>query len=324
MCDDIAFESKNLYNLANYHIRQVFIITSKLSKGDLIIAEQQDYLSWINSNVDDYNNKKQVNLDKKKLKNPDKYTDKYYLPLPYFDAEHKYLGYNFLEYLLSKTDAYRALPAQTAQQVLKLLDKNWQSFFVSIKDYSTNKGKYLGRPKLPKYKKKNGRNVAIFTNQQSKIKNNCVTFPKTDTKLKTTIGEGLQQVRIIPRGNIYVMEVVYDKPLYNNKVLANDNIAGIDLGLNNFATITNNIGLKPIVINGKIIKSFNQYYNKMLAYNKSILKKQYDRDWSNRLERLNRKRNNKIDDFMHKTSKFVIDYCLTNNFSTVVIGHNDG
>ncbi|WP_200899755.1 hypothetical protein [Geobacillus stearothermophilus] len=70
---------------------------------------------------------------------------------------------------------YKELPAQTSQQILRLLDKNWKSFFKAIKDWIKNKEKYLGKPKLPKYKKKNGRNVVIFTNQQCKIKPESVT-----------------------------------------------------------------------------------------------------------------------------------------------------
>lgn len=69
-------------------------------------------------------------------------------------------------------------------------------FFKAIKDWSKNKDKYLGKPKLPKYKKKNGRFIAIFTNQQCKIKDGYVVFPKTKLKLKTKVKGKLKQVRI--------------------------------------------------------------------------------------------------------------------------------
>ena len=153
------------------------------------------------------------------------------------------------------------------------------------------------------------------------FRSNYLKFPKTKLKLKTNITNKLKQVRIIPKGSIYVIEVVYEKEI-NPIIKENDNILGIDLGLNNFVTLSNNIGLNPIIINGKVIKSYNQYYNKKLAYYKSILKKQNGLDWSKRLEKLTIKRNNKIKDFIHKTSRFIVNYCIDNNISQIIIGNN--
>lgn len=262
MCDDLCFKSKNLYNYANYIVRQEFINNNE----------------WIR--------------------------------------------YNSLDKMLKHEQVYKELPAQTSQQILRLLDKNWKSFFKAIKDWSKNKEKYLGKPKLPKYKKKNGRNVVIFTNQQCKIKDGYIKFPKTDLKLKTKVIEGLQQVRIVPKGSIYAIEVVYKKEI-PNMIRESNRVVGIDLGLDNFATMVNNIGETPIVINGKGIKSINQYYNKQKAHFQSILKKQHGLDWSKRLERLTLKRNNKIKDFMHKASRYVVDWCVKRSIDTVIIGKNN-
>ncbi|MED3757374.1 transposase [Geobacillus stearothermophilus] len=261
-CNDLCFKSKNLYNYANYIVRQEFINNNE----------------WIR--------------------------------------------YNSLDKMLKHKQVYKELPAQTSQQILRLLDKNWKSFFKAIKDWSKNKEKYLGKPKLPKYKKKNGRNVVIFTNQQCKIKDGYIKFPKTDLKLKTKVIEGLQQVRIVPKGSIYVIEVVYKKEI-PNMIRESNRVVGIDLGLNNFVTMVNNIGETPIVINGKGVKSINQYYNKQKAYFQSILKKQNGLNWSKRLEKLTLKRNNKIKDFMHKASRHVVDWCVKHNIDTIVIGKND-
>ncbi|RLP89128.1 transposase [Geobacillus stearothermophilus] len=261
-CNDLCFKSKNLYNYANYIVRQEFINNNE----------------WIR--------------------------------------------YNSLDKMLKHEQVYKELPAQTSQQILRLLDKNWKSFFKAIKDWIKNKEKYLGKPKLPKYKKKNGRNVVIFTNQQCKIKDGYIKFPKTDLKLKTKVIEGLQQVRIVPKGSIYVIEVVYKKEI-PNMIRESNRVVGIDLGLNNFVTMVNNIGETPIVINGKGVKSINQYYNKQKAYFQSILKKQNGLDWSKRLEKLTLKRNNKIKDFMHKASRHVVDWCVKHNIDTIVIGKND-
>ncbi len=257
-CDKLSFASKNIYNYANYIIRQEFINNSK----------------WIR--------------------------------------------YNDLDKLLKAHETYKALPAQTAQQTLRLLDKNWKSFIASIKDWSKNKDKYLGRPRIPTYKKKDGRNIVIFTYQQCKIVNEYITFPKTDLTLKTSINDNLKQVRIIPKGSIYLVEVVYEKEI---KVTPKPtkNIAGIDLGLDNFATLTNNIGIKSIVINGKSIKSINQYFNKRKA---ELMGFVGDRGISNRIERLTLKRNNKVKDFLHKSSRFIVDWCIKEKIDTLIIGNN--
>lgn len=183
--------------------------------------------------------------------------------------------------------------------------------------------KYLGRPKLPKYKDKTkGRNITIFTSQQRKIKNEYYQFPKSDVQVKTTISnQKLVQVRIIPKPNLYIIEIVYEIEVPEMQ-LESKNIASIDLGLNNLVTITNNIGLVPIVINGKIIKSVNQYYNKNLAKLKSIAETSNAKKTTKRIQRLTLKRNNKMKDLMHKSSKYIINYCIENNIDTLVIGNN--
>lgn len=267
LLDEFCFKSKNLYNYANYIIRQEFINNGK----------------WIRCN----------DLDKiLKEKEND------------FD--------------------YRNMPMNSsAQQCLRLLDRNWKSFFASIKDYNNNPSKYLGRPKLPKYKPKNGRNVLILTNQNCKIKNGYIKFPKKFKGLliKTKIRKGLQQVRIIPKDKYLVIEIVY-KIEDIEQLVDNGRYVGIDLGLDNFATITNNCGLIPLVINGKGLKSINQYYNKQISHYKSIAKRVNKLDYTNKMRKLTFKRNNKVDDFVHKASRFLVDYCRNNDINTIVIGNN--
>lgn len=200
-CDTICFKAKNLYNYANYLIRQEFINNGK----------------WVR--------------------------------------------YNALDKLLKNHETYKELPAQTAQQILKLLDRSWKSFFKAIKDWNKNKSKYLGRSKLPKYKKKDGRSVTIFTNQQCKIKSGYLTFPKTKLKLKTKVEGSLREVRIIPKGTIYIIEIVYQKEI-NTISKQPKRIAGIDLGHVNgaynivkkvfpdaFAEGIEGVGLHPVRLN---------------------------------------------------------------------------
>ena len=213
--------------------------------------------------------------------------------------------------------------ANTSQQCLRLLDKNWKSFFQSIKDYNKNPNKYLGRPKLPKYKSKNSRNILILTNQNCKINKGIIKFPKTfkGFYLKTKINNNLQQIRIVPKDRYIVIEVVYRVDDIE-ELIDNGRYIGIDLGLDNFATITNNCGLIPLVINGKGLKSINQYYNKKMSCYKSIAKRVNKLDYTNKMRRLTFKRNNKFEDYIHKASRFVVNYCKNNEINTIVIGNN--
>lgn len=266
MLDEYCFKSKNLYNYANYIIRQEFVNNS----------------NWIRYNE----------LDKI-VKNKENDFD------------------------------YRNMPlGSSAQQCLKLLDKNWKSFFASIKDYNKNPSKYLGRPKLPKYKSKNGRNILILTNQNCKLNKGIIKFPKSfkGFHLKSKVNN-LQQVRIIPKDKYLVIEIVYKiedvEPLVDN-----GRYIGIDLGLDNFATITNNCELIPLVINGKGLKSINQYYNKQISHYRSIAKRVNKIDYTNKMRKSTFKRNNKVDDFVHKASRFLVDYCKNNEINTIIIGNN--
>ena len=76
----------------------------------------------------------------------------YHIRKQFIDTR-KWLRYYDLDKLMKQSEMdfdYRSLPViQSSQQCLKLLDKNWKSFFKTIKDWNKNKSKYNGRPKLP-------------------------------------------------------------------------------------------------------------------------------------------------------------------------------
>jgi putative transposase len=258
--DQKCFEAKNLYNVANYIVRQEFI-----NNGN-----------WIKAN----------HLDK----------------------------------MLQNTNEYKILGSQASQRSLSLLEKNWKSYFVAIKDWSKKKGEgYFGKPKLPRYKDKNGRSILMIKNIQCKIKNGLLIFSwkplREFSGIKTNVTGKLMQVRFIPSGNCYFMEIVYQAE--TSEVMSfNNRIIGIDLGVNNFATIVNNIGKQPIVIKGGIIKSMNQYYNKKRVE----ISKQTKMIWNNRMRNLTDKHLRKIDTYMHTVSKRILQYCVENNVDTLIVG----
>ncbi len=245
----------------------------------------------------------------------------------YVRQEFFYLGnwlrYYDLWYMLKEKEPYKKLPSQTAQQILKLVDKNWKSFFQSLKTQKNYPERYLRTPKPPRYKKKHGECVIIFTNQQCRIKGGILYFPKKTQlqSVKTRIKSKLHQVRIIPKGLYYVLEIIYQKEAKDLN-LDKERVIGIDLGLNNIITIVNNAGLQPTVIKGGIVKSINQFYNKQLARYKSIKDKQGIVVETKRMQQLTWKRNNKINDLFHKISREVIKYCIDHDFGTIIIGYN--
>ena len=271
--DGLSFLSKNLYNAANYIIRQEF-------------TKNKNYLNY-----------NKIDL---LIKNKD-----------------------FGEY----SNPYKDLPAKVSQQILKNLDKNWISFLKSIKDWEKNPNKYMGKPNLPKYKKKeSGRNILIYTIQaisKSHFKKfHKIKLSKSNVIIKTKIKyENLRQVRIIPRYDHYVIEVVYEKMEVNNG-LNKDNIMGIDIGMNNLCAVTTT-KKDFFLINGKPIKSINHYYNKVLAESKRKLEISNKQKKSNFTRKLTNKRNRKIKHYLHNASKFMIDYCLTNDIGKIIIGKND-
>jgi len=206
-----------------------------------------------------------------------------YLVRKEFVETRKWLRYQDLDRLL-KADLefpdYRNMPtAQSAQQVLRLLETNWKSFFNSIKDWSKNKDKYSGKPKLPKYKPRDGKMVLSLTNQQVKVKGDLLHFPKsfcgfTVKPRCVTLDnfEKINQIRLVPTNQTFCLEVVYSISVESDLLSDNGRYMSIDLGLDNLATVVTNTGLQPLIVNGKGLKSNNQYYNKKKVHYQSIAK----------------------------------------------------
>lgn len=319
LLDNFCFMSKNLYNYANYQVRQCFIICSKLSEGKEISKDDKEFLNNLNLKVDEYNNKRLEKYKKdlsegKKPKEPKE--------LNHFGKDNKFIGYEFNDFLCKGYD-YSNLPvAASSQQCLKLLEKNWKSFFEGMKKWKKIKDSFSGMPKLPKYKNKSGREVLILTNIQAKLKDGVITFPKSFNgfTLKTNV-DNLQQIRILPRNKYLIVEVVYN---YETKEISIDNnkYISIDIGLDNLATITNNCDVSPIIISGRKLKSINKYYNKEVSHYREIAKRLNNLDYTKKMNSLTIKRNNLINDLIHKASKSVVNYALSCGANTIIIGNN--
>ena len=220
--------------------------------------------------------------------------------------------------------------ANSSQQVLRQLDKNWKSYFKSIKDYKKNPEKYTGKPRIPKYLPKDGYCEFALTANQARLKEDgLIHFPKSmngfyiKPKFIETGYTSFQQVRIVPENGRIVVELIYKTKIVEKPEQINENYMSIDLGIDNFAAIVSNTGICEI-INGKGLKSVNKYYNKLISKNKSIFDKAGNKGYSHLLYSITNKRNDKIELFMHKASDYVVKLALKHNISAIVVGKNEG
>ena len=255
------------------------------------------------------------------------YNEANYVLRQRFINDGEYVSYKQMNFDFKTHENYKLCFSQPANCLLRVLDKNWKSYFVAIKDWECNPDKYLGKPKLPKYLRKDGRFLWIIPNnqlyynyQKSTIYIRNRLLNDYDWKCRC-LGRPIQ-VRFVPKNTCFVMEIIYEIEV-NNVTMVNGNIVSIDLGLNNLVTLTSNIGKSPIVINGKPLKSINQKYNKERARIQSELKKCNNMDWSHRLDLLTFKRFCKIKNYMHNVSAYVIKWCIENHIDTLIVGKNN-
>jgi putative transposase len=265
--DNLAFLSKNLYNMALYNIRQQYF-------------NFKTYLT---------------------------YNDNY-------------------ELIKSQKNDYESLPRMVSQQVLRQLNTEFSTYFKALKSYNKNPEKFKGRPQMPKYKdKKKGRNILTYikaTISRTDYKKGILHLSQTNIKISTKISyDDLICVRVVKKINSYVIEICYN---VNEPELKADNgiYAGGDLGINNLITVVINNNTSPIIINGRPLKSINQYYNKELARLKSEAKIKNNKDTTKNIKKLTGKRNNKINDYMHKASKILVNHLVSMNICKLGIGKN--
>ena len=292
---------------------------AKLFKNSVIFRYRQLMFAQRKDFKDLTEHEKQV-LDEFKKTEPNyrAISNKYYLPtMKHIDNMFK---------ITKNSDYYSELPRQCTQQIIKEVRSDFKSYFNSCKKYKQDNTNYTGRPQLPKYNKNDVISYDI-TNQDAVIykkKNESYELKLPKIKKRLDIGNEeitkLKEVTIKPFYNTYKICLVYEVDDPNPKKLDENRILSIDLGINNFLTTSNNVGLNPFIINGKIMKSKNQFFNKKLAYLKSKLPKgQYN---SKQLQRLYKKRNNYFETIIHKISHYILEYCTSNNIGTIVIGHS--
>ena len=245
--------------------------------------------------------------------------------------EKQYLRYESNYHELKNSDNYKLLNSNMAQQTLKDVDIMFKSFFALIK--LAKQGKYnFKHIRMPKYLPKNGYSNLIIG--QIRIKDNILTIPysnafkkKYETKIQVKIPKVLEdkkikEIQITPKFNARFFEIQYTYEIQEEEIKLNTNNAlAIDLGINNLCTCVTNTG-KSFIIDGRKLKSINQFFNKQNAKLQSIKDKQNIKRQTKQQFLISRKRKNRVDDYINKTCRYIINYCLSNDIGTLIIGYN--
>ena len=234
----------------------------------------------------------------------------------YYFENKKYINWINInnQFIKIKQSDYYALPCKVSQQTLKMVDQNMKSFFKAIKVKNS-------KPRLPKYlDKTKGRFLVTYTNQaisKTELTKGYISLSKTKIRIKTKV-QNVQQVRIVPQNNIIIVEILYKVDCKVNKSNVKK-YCGVDFGLNNLMSCGFS-EVRPMIVNGRPLKSINQNYNKKKAKLQSLLKN--NKHTSNRISNLTIKRNNRINNYLHKASRIFINYLVSNDITDVVIGYN--
>ena len=249
----------------------------------------------------------------------------------YYFQENKYLNYQENNSLLKNSENYKTLNSNMSQQILKEVDGSFKSFFSLLK--KKNKGMYNTKVKLPSYLPKNSFTTLVIgfvrLNEDTLIIPYSNSFKKNHKKISIKIplillDKKIKEIRIIPKFNARFFEVQYTYEVEEEQRNLDKNYAlAIDFGINNLTTCVTNKG-KAFIIDGKKLKSINQWFNKENARLQSIKDKQkYGKKPTLRQKYLYSSRNNKVNDYMSKTARKIINYCLENNIGTLVCGYNE-
>lgn len=251
----------------------------------------------------------------------------------YYFQDKKFLKYEENYHVCKENENYGLLQAGVSQQTLKVADRSFKSFFNLIK--KAKSGEYRFRDiKMPRYREKGGMFNLILSTNAINIKNGFLTVPMSRKFSKLHGGrqvripfperlenKTIKEVRICPiyHGRYFKIQYCYLQEEEPQDVSV-DNVLAIDIGLENLAACVTNTGT-AFIMDGRKLKSINQYWNKQKAYYQGIADKQRQKK-THRLNALARKRNNRTQDYIRKVARYIINYCIEHHIGTVVCGYN--
>lgn len=256
------------------------------------------------------------------------YNSLLYLSRQFYKENEKYIGVYNIYHKGKNMPIWNdcKLPKKVCNKVVYALDNNYKSYFAALKSYKIDPSNFNGMPKPPKYKdSQKGRMTLSYERNaisSKEFKRGFIKLSGSNIKILTRLKEfsAIKEVRVVPGNQQYTIEVVYEK--LEKEPKREGLTAAVDLGINNLATVSFSDGKNPFIINGRPLKSINQFYNKNLSRLQSKLPKGIYT--SNKIYKLTNKRNNKIQDYLHKASSYLVNQLVSKNVSKLIIGYNQG
>ena len=307
--DDFCYKVKNLSNSVNYLIKQCYRIHKKIVNGKALEDWEKELIQEINKALEEYNSGRS---EVKRLR--------------YIDTDNGYIAdAYFLSWYLKGTEVYKDVPYATCSQIcIQEKCREWKSFYRATAEYGKDPKKFKEHPHVPGYlNPKTGRVSLVITSQNFKVDEaGNVTMPKFLSGIHIRARHGnVRQIRIKIFKNSILISLMYEK---EEKQICGTKVMGIDLGVNNLIAAAWDSEDRPVIINGKPLKSINQYYNKAKAHMQKEAKVYNGKNRTKRLNKLTAKRNRKIKDYMHKASRKLVNLAVSSNVGLIVIGANHG
>lgn len=304
-------KAKNLYNYANYLIRQTYRICRKLADGEILDSYEKAMIYRLNCGIRDYNAGKEEN---KKLSS--------------ITEDNSFVADSaFLCSYLKGTEPYKALPyAFMSQGVVRDLCASWKSFYEGIKKWNSGDRKGMtGRPQAPGYlDKEDGHwKLNITADRVTRDEHGRIILPRRLPQIRLKARhDDFCQIRILAERD--VIKVFFSYKQEKEAPVCTGKAMGIDPGVNNLLTICMNTEEEPVIISGRPVKSMNQYYNREMAKLRSSAKTVNGKNMTKKMERLTETRNRKILDYMHKAGSRVVALAAERGVEEILIGHIDG
>ena len=307
--DDYCYKVKNLSNSVNYLIKQCYRIHTKIKNGKALEDWEKELIQEINKALEEYNAGRS---ESKRLR--------------YINADNGYIAdAYFLSWYLKGTEVYKDVPYATCSQIcIQEKCREWKSFYKATAEYGKDPKKFKEHPHVPGYlDPKTGRGSLVITSQIFKVnEDGKVTMPKFLSGIHIRARHGnVRQIRIKMFKDFILISLMYEK---KEKTVKGTKVMGIDLGINNLIAAAWDSEDKPVIINGKPLKSINQYYNKARAHMQKEAKVYNGKNRTRRIDKLTAKRNRKIKDYMHKASRKIVNLAVSSNVGLIVIGANQG
>ena len=283
-------ESKEIYNFANYILRQIYFRNSNNHKYSLEFINEYPALK---------------DLFLKYIEENKQFSSLFYKIICEFSKLKEY-----------------SVNLKIVQNIVDKLKNDWTSYWKLLKMKKSKT--YDKKINIPRYKKKY--NLVEYNNQvisKKKLKLGYIGTDKMEQGIKIANRHkdlDCKCFRIYNKNEKIICELIYEKEIV--EVEKTDRVASIDIGLENLFTIAFNYNKKGISIKGIKLKAINQYFNKLKASLQSMLpKKQYVSKFINQLMY---KRTEQLRNYIGYYINKLIEILKNEKISKLIVGYNKG